>query len=253
MLAILSPSKTLDFDSSRELADKSTPCLFNETLGLIEILKGKDKEEIKNLMKLSDKLAELNYERYQNFANKMTGTNSRQAIFAFKGDVYDGLDADSLNDPQIKAANDNIAILSGLYGLIRPLDLIQPYRLEMGTKLDNPKGKDLYKFWGDKISKRINELEDDLVINLASNEYFKAVNKNALNAKVVDINFKEDKDGKVKVIGIYAKKARGMMARYIVENKVKDLDEIKKFNSSGYKFSPEESDDEQLTFIRKHN
>jgi hypothetical protein len=203
-------------------------------------------------MKLSDNLAELNYNRYQNFTEEFNKDNSQQSIFAFTGDVYEGFDARNLSKSEIKLSNSKIAILSGLYGLLKPLDLIQPYRLEMGTKMKNDKGEDLYDFWGDKITDQINKLESELVINLASNEYFKSVKKKKLKAKLVNIDFKEDKGGKVSIIGIYAKKARGYMARFIVKNDVNNLEKLKDFDVEGYKFIESMSDDANLTFLRKH-
>ncbi len=252
MLALLSPSKTLDFETEKKLGKAVTPSLFENSLELISILKAKSQKDIQNLMKISDNLSELNYKRFQNFSDKMDGTNSKQAIFAFKGDVYDGLDSNSLSNDEIKFANNTIGILSGLYGFIKPLDNIQAYRLEMGTKLENQKGKNLYDFWSNKISEEINKNEQHLILNLASNEYFKAVNRKALKAKVIDIDFKEEKKGELKTIGIYAKKARGMMARYIVQNKLDSVEKIKEFNLDNYKFIKDLSSNKKFVFARKH-
>jgi hypothetical protein len=252
MLALLSPAKSLNFEDKNFIEPISEPTFSDEIKELVNNLKSKSEKGIKNLMKLSDNLAELNYNRYQNFTEEFNKDNSQQSIFAFTGDVYEGFDARNLSESEIKLSNSKIAILSGLYGLLKPLDLMQPYRLEMGTKMKNDKGEDLYDFWGEKITDQINELESELVINLASNEYFKSVKKKKLKAKLVNIDFKEDKGGKVSIIGIYAKKARGYMARFIVKNDVNNLKKIKDFDVEGYKFIESMSDDANLTFLRKH-
>lgn len=253
MLILLSPSKKLDFEKKFEEFKARQPIFKKEITELISILKNKNKGQIKNLMSLSDNLAQLNYNRYQSFSDKFNNRNSKQAIFAFKGDVYDGLDIESLNKTEIKNSDNKIAILSGLYGLLKPFDLMQPYRLEMGTNLKNKYGNNLYNFWGDKISERINELENNLIINLASNEYFKSVNKKKLKGELINIDFKENKNGKLSTIGIYAKKARGLMARFILKNNIETLDKIKDFNSEGYKFTANDSNKNKLVFIRKHD
>jgi cytoplasmic iron level regulating protein YaaA (DUF328/UPF0246 family) len=253
MLVLLSPSKTLDFESkipTSNLPKNATPVLLSESLKLIEILKKLSEKDIAKLMDLSPKLAKLNFDRFQSFQKKFTDKNSKTAIFAFKGDVYEGLDVDSLSTIEVKQAQNKIAILSGLYGLVRPLDLIQPYRLEMGTNLKNSAGNNLYKFWNEKISNEINQLEKNLIINLASNEYFKAVAIKNIKAKIVDIDFKEFKSGEYKTIGIFAKKARGLMARYIIQNNISKADNLKDFNLENYKFNKGFSNDSKLVFTR---
>lgn len=253
MLALLSPSKTLDFETAKSFSKPTCPALFDESLKLIDILKNKKLSEIQSLMKLSDKLSELNYSRFQNFAENMNDINAKQAVFAFKGDVYEGLDAETFSPEDLEIINNKVAIISGLYGLLKPLDYIQPYRLEMGTRLENQEGKNLYEFWKGKISNHLNNIEKNTIVNLASEEYFKAIDKKNLSAKIINIHFKEDKNKQVKTIGIFAKKARGLMARFIVENNIEHIDKLKNFNISGYKFISDLSDNNNLTFIRKHD
>ncbi|MCL4113966.1 UNVERIFIED_CONTAM: hypothetical protein GTU68_035269 [Idotea baltica] len=205
-------------------------------------------------MSISDKLAALNVERFKSFENSYNKDNSKQAILAFTGDVYQGLDASSLSADQILWAQDHVRILSGFYGLLRPLDVMQPYRLEMGTKLKTAQGKDLYEFWGTKISEKINEdlkkIKSEVIINLASQEYCKAVDPKVLKGDVQEIDFREDRDGKFKFISFSAKKARGYMTQYIVRNQIKDPEEIKGFDMEGYLYNPELSQDGTWTFTR---
>jgi len=250
MLALLSPSKTLDFTTCKTSGKALAPALLSDSEILIKELKKLKEEDIAKLMGISKKLAKLNYERFQQFSVPFTKKNSKQAIKAFKGDVYEGLAADSFTENDFKEAHEKIAILSGLYGLIKPLDLIQPYRLEMGTKLKNPRGKNLYEFWGAKITEEINKLEKDILVNLASDEYFKVVNTSKLKAKLLKTTFKEKKGKNYKVIGLFAKKARGMMARFIIKNRIKNIDDLKKFTDSGYKFNPLMSTASELVFVR---
>ena len=249
MLAIISPSKTQDFEpteiqnftQTRQIADSQT---------LVDILKDKTQAQIAELMSISDKLSKLNYERFQNFKTPLTQNNAKQALLAFKGDVYNGIDAPSLSTQDLEFAQSHVRMLSGLYGVIRPLDLIAPYRLEMGTKLANLRGKNLYEFWGDRISQVLNQDESDVIINLASNEYFKGVDKKALQAKIINIAFKENKNGTYKVIGIYAKRARGLMVRYMIEKRLTNPDQLKAFDSEGYRFRQSLSDDKTWVFTR---
>jgi cytoplasmic iron level regulating protein YaaA (DUF328/UPF0246 family) len=203
-------------------------------------------------MKLSDKLATLNVSRYQEWQKTHTTLNSRPAIYTFMGDVYTGLDAYSLNESDMNYAQESLRILSGLYGLLKPLDLMQAYRLEMGTRLNNDRGSNLYQFWGDIIVDKINDnlQEDELLVNLASNEYFKAVNKKKLTSPLITPNFLDEKNGQFKVISFYAKKARGLMARYLIENRCETLDEIKAFNLAGYRYDPQQSTKNNPVFIR---
>jgi len=249
MLAVISPSKTQDFTKT-DIVKYSQTRQAKQTLELIDILKLKSKDDIAKLMSISEKLANLNFDRFQEFSNEFNLNNAKQAILAFKGDVYNGIDAPSLTADDLDFAQENIRMLSGLYGVIRPLDLIQPYRLEMGTKLANPKGKNLYEFWGDGISKVLNIDESETLINLASNEYFKGIDKKSLNANIIDIVFKENKNGKYKVIGIYAKRARGLMVRFIIKNRINSAEKLKEFNTEDYTFNTNISDEKTWVFTR---
>ncbi len=251
MLVLLSPSKALNFDPVPGIGKASIPTLLKQSQELIDQARELSVEELKKLMSLSDKLAQLNHQRFANFSVPFTKENAKQAILAFNGDVYDGLDAASFNKEDFTSAQERIRILSGLYGLIRPFDFIQPYRLEMGCRMKNSRGKNLYEFWGDIITDELNNSKgSDLIINLASNEYFKAVNTKKLNGKLVAVNFKEKKDGKYKIIGIFAKRARGMMARHIVKNKVNDVSGLVSFDADGYLFNMELSTENEIIFTR---
>ncbi|SMG16917.1 hypothetical protein SAMN05661096_00896 [Marivirga sericea] len=254
MIAILSPAKSLDFEKRFDI--RTTNRRFNdETNQLIEVLKTKSEEEVGELMNISDKLAQLNVERYDNFKNK-SPKHAKQAILAFQGDVYQGLEAEDFTHEEHDYAQQHIRILSGLYGLLRPLDLIQPYRLEMGTKLETDKGNNLYEFWGDKITKElkkdIKSQGDNILINLASNEYFKSVNKKELKKdfQIIDIEFKDFKNGQYKIISFFAKKARGLMSRYIVKNQIEKVEELKGFDLDGYSFDEKDSTETKLAFKR---
>ncbi|MBC8493658.1 MAG: peroxide stress protein YaaA [Candidatus Thioglobus sp.] len=249
MLAVISPSKTQDF-SKPDIRDYSTARQLDESTSLVGILKKKSQEELSKLMSISEKLAKLNYDRFQNFSIPFNFDNAKQALLAFKGDVYNGIDAPNLSKKDLVFAQDNLRMLSGLYGVVRPLDLIMPYRLEMGTKLENPKGKNLYKFWGDKISQVLNEDESEVIINLASNEYFKGIDQTALNAKIINIVFKEFKGDKYKIIGIYAKRARGLMVQYMIKNRIQNPQDLKAFNWEEYQFKEELSDAKTWVFTR---
>ncbi|MBT5286521.1 MAG: peroxide stress protein YaaA, partial [Candidatus Thioglobus sp.] len=226
MLAVISPSKTQDFSSSN--VDVFTKMRqIEQSQVLIDLLKTKTQGEIASLMSISDKLSKLNFDRFQTFSTPFTLTNAKQALLAFKGDVYNGIDAPNLSSQDLDFAQSCVRMLSGLYGVIRPLDLIQPYRLEMGTRLENDKGKNLYEFWGDQISQILNEDESSVIINLASNEYFKGIDKKSLNAKIINIAFKELKGDTYKIIGIYAKRARGLMVNYMIKNRITKSDDLK--------------------------
>lgn len=249
MLCVISPSKTQDFSPSTVKKHTLTRQM-QDSEALIDVLKTKTQDDIAVLMSISEKLAKLNFDRFQTFATPLTLTNAKQALLAFKGDVYSGIDAPSLSLGDLEFAQDNVRMLSGLYGVVRPLDLIAPYRLEMGTKLKNAKGKNLYEFWGDRISQVLNQDESDIIINLASNEYFKGIDKKALNAKIVNIAFKEFKGDKYKVIGIYAKRARGLMVNYIIKNRLTDPQSLKSFTTEGYQFKEELSDEKTWVFTR---
>jgi hypothetical protein len=201
-------------------------------------------------MSLSEKLSKLNFDRFQAFKTPFSLDNAKQALLAFKGDVYNGINASSLSALDLDFAQKNVRMLSGLYGVLRPLDLIQPYRLEMGTKLDNAQGNNLYDYWGSDISKVLNEDEEKLIVNLASNEYFKAIDKNILKAQILDIVFKEKKNDTYKVIGIYAKRARGLMINYIIRNRLTDAEALKDFSDEGYLYNQELSSDSSWVYIR---
>lgn len=253
MIVLLSPAKTLDYSPSNVAATK-VPLFKNRTSDLVDILKTKSAKSIGKLMHISDKLANENYERYQNFSNSYTKKNSKASILAFKGDVYLGLEAENFSAKELSYAQETLRILSGLYGLLRPLDKMQPYRLEMGTKMKNKKGQDLYKFWGDDITDVINKdlskQKSQTIINLASKEYFKAVNKKKLEGDIIDIGFKEYRNGKLTFVSFNAKKARGMMARYIVKNKVEKAKDLQGFDYDGYSFETELSNDQFYMFVK---
>lgn len=206
-------------------------------------------------MKVSDKIAGLNVARFAEWSETFTTDNARQAIFAFKGDVYTGLEAETLSEDDLSYAQSHLRMLSGLYGLLKPLDLMQPYRLEMGTKLANERGSNLYQFWGniitDKLNEALSEQGDNVLINLASNEYFKAVKPKALDAQIITPVFKDCKNGQYKVISFYAKKARGMMARYIIENRIESVKQLEAFDTAGYYFAADESTPTELVFKRE--
>ena len=256
MHIIISPAKTIDIKSKVPVNSYSEIRFPKETNKLAKILKGKTRDDLKMLMGISDSLARLNYDRYRNWHYPYSPEEGRQALFAFKGDVYAGLDAYNLTEDAIDFAQGHLSILSGLYGLLRPLDLILPYRLEMGTKLENPAGNNLYKYWGDKITNLLNEdlkrSGSGILVNLASNEYFKSINKNKLNARIVTPIFKNSKNGEYKVISIYAKKARGLMTRYIIQNEITDPDDLLGFNEDGYYFNSTFSTDNELIFTREY-
>ncbi|NLZ12522.1 MAG: peroxide stress protein YaaA [Alcaligenaceae bacterium] len=254
MLVVLSPAKKLDYDSPVRTTKHSQPQFVLQAQGLIDVLRQKSATEISGLMSLSDTLARLNVERYQAWEPKFTQTNSRQAVLAFNGDVYEGLDAATLSDDQLDWAQQHVAILSGLYGVLRPLDLMQPYRLEMGTRLATGKGKNLYDYWGTEIAEYLNQSlaqqGSDVIVNLASEEYFRSVDQKVLKARVVQCVFQDEKNGTWKIISFYAKRARGLMARYIVDHRIDEPEQLKGFNVDGYAFYPEASTDLKLVFRR---
>ena len=249
MLAIISPSKTQDF-SSCSVTTFSKARQLTQSQELIDVLKNKTQVQISKLMTLSDKLSKLNFDRFQAFKTPFSLDNAKQALLAFKGDVYNGIDAPSLSLEDLKFAQNNVRMISGLYGVLRPLDLIQPYRLEMGTKLSNKNGSNLYDYWGSRISKVLNGDEKDLIINLASNEYFKSIDKKVLKAQILDIVFKEKKNDTYKVIGIYAKRARGLMVNYIIRNRITDPKALKNFSDEGYHYDEALSSDSSWVYIR---
>jgi cytoplasmic iron level regulating protein YaaA (DUF328/UPF0246 family) len=255
MLFLLSPAKSLDYDTPAGDVPHTQPLFAKQTAELIEILREKSPQEIAELMSLSDALSGLNVARYQAWSTKFTAKNAKQAVLAFNGDVYEGLDARTLKADDLAWAQEHVCILSGLYGVLRPLDWMQPYRLEMGTQLANAKGNNLYKFWGTQIADYLNErLQADktpVVVNLASQEYFKSVDKKALKARVIECVFEDYKGGKYKIISFLAKRARGLMARYAATHRVTTPKQLEKFNLEGYAFDAAASEPDRLVFRRK--
>ena len=257
MLAIISPAKTLDFESAVKNFPVSQPNFTDYSEQLIEVCRKLSPQDLSSLMSISDKLAGLNAARFAEWTKIHNENNSRAVLFAFKGDVYTGLDADSLSEDDVAFAQSHLRMLSGLYGLLKPLDLMQPYRLEMGTKLANPKGKDLYAFWGNVITQAvqqaIDEQGDNVLINLASDEYYKSVKENQLKAKIIKPVFLDNKNGKYKVISFYAKKARGLMCRYLIQNRLTDIEQLKEFDLGGYWFDSASSTETEFIFKRDIN
>jgi len=253
MVTLISPSKTLNFDDNNS-CNLNTDCrLINHTSELHKILVNFSINDLKDLMNVSDKIAELNYNRFKRWEEPSKSDSSKQAIYAFKGDVYSGLDAESILENKFDFLQENLRIISGFYGLLRPFDKILPYRLEMGTKLSNSRGNNLYEFWGDNITNLLNndiEDENSYVVNLASNEYFKSIKKNKLKNEIITPIFKEFKNGTYKTIAIYAKKARGLMSRFIIDNKIQKPENLKAFNLERYSFDNNLSDDYNYVFIR---
>ncbi|PAJ72991.1 peroxide stress protein YaaA [Pseudoalteromonas sp. NBT06-2] len=255
MITVISPAKNLDYETPVRFEKHSNPELLVHSQELIDVCKQIAPQDIGSLMKISDKLAGLNAARFAQWSQPFTTDNAKQAIFAFNGDVYTGLDASTLTHETLEYTQENLRILSGLYGILKPLDLMQAYRLEMGTKLENSRGKNLYQFWGKLIAEKLNVLFEqqgtDTLVNLASNEYFKAIDKKALKGQIIAPIFKDCKNGQYKVISFYAKKARGLMTRYIMENKIKTVEDLKKFDFAGYYFSLEKTVKEnEPVFIR---
>jgi cytoplasmic iron level regulating protein YaaA (DUF328/UPF0246 family) len=257
MLLLLSPAKSLDYESPLAKLPHTLPQFTPQSAELIEILKDKSPQDIAELMDLSDALSGLNVARDQAWSPKFTAQNSRQAVLAFNGDVYEGLDAKTLSADDLAWAQDHLCILSGLYGVLRPLDRMQPYRLEMGTALPNARGKNLYQFWGTRIAEYLRQRAQaqpkPLIVNLASEEYFKAVDLKALQLPVVQCVFEEYKAGKYKIISFMAKRARGLMARYAIEKKVDSVKKLERFDREGYAYAPEVSQPDRLVFRRRHD
>ena len=254
MLMVISPAKDLDFTTPAPVTDFSYPDLLDHAEQLIAVCRDKTPAELAQLMDISDKLAGLNAARFGSWQQPFTQDNAKQAIFAFNGDVYQGLQAHTLSAESVAYAQQHLRILSGLYGVLRPLDLMQAYRLEMGTGLHNPRGKDLYQFWGDIITAQLNEqleaINAPYLLNLASQEYFKAVRVKGLTRPVIDVQFKDQKNGQYKIISFFAKKARGLMARYVVEHQVQTREALTAFTDDGYYFAPDQSSDLALVFLR---
>ncbi|MEY2887422.1 MAG: hypothetical protein RI913_841 [Pseudomonadota bacterium] len=255
MLIVLSPAKSLDYDTPPTTDKHTLPIFINESAKLVADLKKLSLQEVAELMDLSDKLAALNVARFGEWSKKFTAKNSKQAILAFNGDVYEGLDAASLNAKALDYTQEHVRVLSGLYGVLKPLDLMQPYRLEMGTAFKNTVGKDLYAFWGDKITLALKEelekQKSKTLINLASDEYFKSVKADKLGFPIVAPVFQDEKAGKYKIVSFYAKRARGLMTRFIIDNKIDKAADLKDFDYEGYKFAPKESTDAKPVFRRK--
>ncbi|CUI63347.1 Protein of uncharacterised function (DUF328) [Achromobacter xylosoxidans] len=255
MLFLLSPAKKLDYDSPVHVETHTQPLFVDQAAALIKVLKTKTADDISELMSLSPALSELNVQRYAHWKRTFTQANSRQAVLAFNGDVYEGLEASTLSARQLDWAQEHVAILSGLYGVLRPLDLMQPYRLEMGTRLETSKGKNLYEYWGSGIADYLNERQAGqkapVIVNLASEEYFKAVDLKALKARVVQCVFQDWKNGAWKIISFHAKRARGLMARYAILHKVSKPEGLHGFDLEGYKYDASASTGDKLVFRRK--
>ena len=255
MLYLLSPAKSLDYDTPLGAVPHTTPRFTDASAELIAVLRRKSPQEIASLMELSDKLAALNVARYAAWSPKFTASNSRQALLAFDGDVYDGLSARTLKPADLEWAQSHVAILSGLYGVLRPLDWMQPYRLEMGTALKVGKAANLYQYWGARIAECLNEQlaadKTPVVVNLASQEYFKAVDIKTLQARVIECVFEDWKDGRYKIISFFAKKARGLMARYAITHRVATPKKLEGFNLEGYAYDAAASEPDRLVFRRK--
>ncbi len=253
MLIIVSPSKRLDL-SDKQPNGKAMPKFHKRSLELINILKDKTREDIKGLMKLSDNLTELNYERYHAYSNKFNVKNSKAAMYAFQGDVFQGLAPEDFGESEIEFAENHFRVLSGLYGLLKPMDKMQAYRLEMGTRLNNDQGTNLYHFWGDQITDEINKLlkniDDPFLVNLASNEYYEVVNKSKIKYPILNFTFKEYRDGKLKFISFNAKKARGLMSRFIIKNNIRNKEDLKGFDLEDYTYESNLSSDIEYVYVR---
>ena len=253
MLMVISPAKTLDY-KGRDFEDFTIPSELEQTQVLVNQLREMSPEALGKLMKISPKLADLNVERYETFSIPFDPSNAKQALLVFKGDVYKGMDVDDYSPDKLAFAQSHLRILSGLYGVLRPLDLMQPYRLEMGTKLKNERGKDLYAFWGQKIAIALNQAMEGApnphLVNLASNEYFKAIDQEVLKATVLNIAFKENKGGAYKVIAIHAKRARGLMVDYAINHQIEDIEALKNFDIEGYRYNQDLSTETEWVFCR---
>ena len=252
MKLVISPAKSLNYESELPTGFSSESCFLNEAKQLNALLKKKSAKTLSELMHISPKLGALNYERNQNWSLPFSSDNARQAIYAFNGDVYRGLDAYTISEEKLDILQDTVRIISGLYGLLKPLDLIQPYRLEMGTKFPVGKNKNLYEFWRKKITTALNDElhEDELLVNLASQEYFKAIDAKALKATLIHVDFKEFKNGQFKTIAIFSKRARGLMTRYIVDSNAQNVEDLKNFNTDRYILDDQLSTENKLVFTR---
>lgn len=252
MKIVISPAKSLNFKSQAPTQEFSKAIFLKEAEQLNKVLREKSPKELSELMKISDKLANLNWQRNQEWKLPFTTQNAKQAVYAFTGDVYVGLEAETIALDKVKSLQNKLRILSGQYGVLKPLDLMQPYRLEMGTKLQTSSYKNLYEFWGNKITNALNKelSESSFLVNLASNEYFKAIKQQQIKAKIITPVFKDYKNGTLKIISFYAKKARGLMVRYIIDNNINAIEELKSFNLEGYSFDANLSSENEIVFTR---
>jgi uncharacterized protein len=255
MLLVISPAKNLDYETPATTKQSTTPDFLDQAQLLIEELRGLAPQDVSQLMSISDKLGVLNYDRFRQWSLPFSADNAKQAALAFNGDVYTGLNAESFKADDFKFAQKHLRILSGLYGLLRPLDLMQAYRLEMGTKFENQRGKNLYEFWGDRITQALNQqlqsLNSEVLVNLASNEYFKAVKAKTLNATIVTPVFKDWKGDKYKIISFYAKKARGLMCAYAINHRITNAEQLKGFDVDGYAYNEAMSSEKEWVFTRQ--
>ena len=259
MILVISPAKALDYETPPSTATFTQPDFLDQSAELIAVLREKSPAEIAELMTLSDQLATLNVARYASWSRPFAPDNAKQALLAFNGDVYEGLDAKSLGEDELAWAQEHLRILSGLYGVLRPLDLMQAYRLEMGTRLANPRGKNLYEFWGERITAELNRLlareeeagRERVLLNLASDEYFKSVKPKKLEGRIVTPVFEDWKGGRYKIISFYAKRARGLMSRYVIRQRIDAVEALQGFDSEGYAFAAEASDADTLVFRRR--
>ena len=259
MILVISPAKALDYETPPTTATFTQPDFLDQSAELIDILREKSPAQIAELMSLSDQLSSLNVARYASWSRPFAPDNAKQALLAFNGDVYEGLDATSLTEADLAWAQDHLRILSGLYGVLRPLDLMQAYRLEMGTRLASPRGKNLYEFWGERITDELNRLlarEEDagrerVLVNLASDEYFKSVKPKKLKGRIVTPVFEDWKGGRYKIISFYAKRARGLMSRYVITKRIDEIEALQGFDAEGYAFAADASDADTLVFRRR--
>ena len=255
MLLVISPAKTLDYETPVTTAEHTMPDYLDDAALLIKRARQYSMDDVMSLMAVNEKIAQLNVERFKKWRRPFTPKHARQAVLAFKGDVYVGLNALSMDDGDLAFAQQHLRILSGLYGVLRPLDLMLPYRLEMGRKIDTERGKNLYEFWGNSITEGLNEAfqgkESRCLINLASNEYFKVIKPKFLQAEIITPHFKDYKNGDYKVMGVYAKKARGMLSRYIIKHRIEEPEAIKQFSEDGYRFNAAMSSEHDWVFTRK--
>jgi hypothetical protein len=256
MLAVVSPAKKLDFETPAPEMPVSQPVFLDDAVELVQVAQKKTRRDLKNLMHISEDLAELNVQRFAHFSTPFTRDNAKPAVYAFRGDTYVGLDADNLTSDDLDWAGDHFRMLSGLYGILKPRDLMQAYRLEMGTRLENNRGKNLYEFWGDKIARHINDItlehKNRTLVNLASNEYFKAVKTKLIEGPVITPVFKEIKGNTAKVIGFSAKRARGMMSRYMIKNRIEAPEDLKSFDMDGYVYRDDLTQGNDWVFTRTH-